>query len=283
MDINTHHIEAAAELVPTGDAKIGDAEAGTLLLTLDGYNGPLDDLLTLARSRQVDLAHLSLADLLSQLATALEHAPRTTPLARKADWVVMAAWLVQLRSLLLLPQDNPAQQSAAEEADDLRRRLVALQAAQTLAAWLDRRPQLGRDVFPRGQPEFVGAVVDARHEVDVVEFLWASMALFGDEAPDTTTRFVPPWLDLYSVPEARIRILQRLWANKPGTSLDRLLPDAPAKGTSALRRRSAWATSFVAALELARHGDVVLAQERLFAPITVARPDVAPRRRRGGG
>jgi segregation and condensation protein A len=249
--------------------------AGTPLLALDGFNGPLDDLLTLARSRQIDLMQLSLPGLLGQLAAALDAAPAATPLARKADWVVMAAWLVQLRSLLLLPQDNPAQRTAEDEADDLRRRLVALEAAQTLAAWLDRRPQLGRDVFPRGEPEFLGTVQDARHQVDVIEFLWASMTLFGDETPDTAARYVPHWFELYSIPDARVRILQRLWATPSGAPLDRLLPDAPAKGASALRRRSGWAASFVAALELARQGDVVLSQDEPFGTISVTPTEVA--------
>jgi segregation and condensation protein A len=126
------------------------AGQGSPLLVLDGFDGPLERLLTLARAHQVDLARLSLTALLEQLTTALRQAPAAMALGQKGDWVVMAAWLLQLRSQLLLPADAPAQSDAAAEADQLRDRLVALQAVQALAAWLERRPQLGRDGFRRG-------------------------------------------------------------------------------------------------------------------------------------
>jgi segregation and condensation protein A len=258
----------------TSRAEGGGAEgggAGTPVLALEGFSGPLEDLLALARARQIDVAQLSLADLISQLAAAIEQAPAQTPLARKADWLVMAAWVVHLRSLLLLPEDNPARQDAADEADALRRRLLDLQAAQTLAAWLSHRPKLGLDVFVRGRPEVVGPLLGTRHEVNIVEFLWASMALFDDVAPNTATLYAPPWLDLYTVPEARARILQRLHGGR-GSALERLLPDRPSALSTGLRRRSAIASTFVAALELARQGEVILAQDLPGGPITVSRP-----------
>jgi segregation and condensation protein A len=93
------------------------------------------------------------------LTTALRQAPATFPLGQKADWVVMAAWLVQLRTRLLLPADAPGQHEAAAEADQLRGRLVALEAMQALAGWLERRPQPGHDVFARGRPELFGISV----------------------------------------------------------------------------------------------------------------------------
>src|SRR6202789_1781321 len=131
----------------------GAGEGGSPSLSLGGFSGPLDHLLTLARAHQIDLFDISLGALVAQLAAALHQAPATIPLGQKADWVVMAAWLVQLRSRLLLPADAPAQQQAVAEADRFRGRLVALQDMQALALWLERRPQLGRDVFARGQPE----------------------------------------------------------------------------------------------------------------------------------
>src|SRR4051794_26987406 len=76
----------------------------TPLLALDGFSGPLEHLLTLARAQQVDLTRLALPDLIDQLNTALQHAPPTLPLGQK-DWIVMASWLLQLRSQLLLPAD----------------------------------------------------------------------------------------------------------------------------------------------------------------------------------
>ena len=139
------------------------------------------------------------------------------PLGQKADWVVMAAWLVQLRARLLLPADAPAGQEAAAEADQLRGRLVALEDMQALAGWLERRPQLGHDVLGRGQPEIFGVSVEAGQAIDVVEFLWASLALFDDDtaAADTATVYQARPFELYAVAEARERIL-RLLAAAPG-------------------------------------------------------------------
>ena len=105
----------------------------------------------------------------------------------------MAAWLVQLRSCLLLPADVPEQQKAAAEADQLRHRLVDLHAMQVLARWLDDRPQLGRDVFTRDCPEGLAAAIGGAPAVDVVAFLWASLAMFDDasDAVDTTAVYRP--------------------------------------------------------------------------------------------
>jgi segregation and condensation protein A len=248
------------------------AEAGegrTPVLVLDGFNGPLERLLTLARAQRVDLARISVRDLVDQLATALQHAPPTTPLGQKGDWVVMVSWLVQLRSLLLLPADSPVQQAAEIEAKQLRERLVALQAMQALAAWLDRRPRLGRDVFARGQPELLGRSIETAYQVDVIEFLWASLALFGVDGVDTSARYRPRLLGLYSIPDARLRILQRLAETPEGRRLDMLLPEVTDTEASPVLRRSAWTSTFVASLELAKQGDVVLAQDWVFTPIHV--------------
>jgi segregation and condensation protein A len=247
-----------------------DPAAPSPRLELDGFSGPLDTLLTLARARRVDLTQVSLAALIDQLATALRDAPPGTPLGQKGDWVVMAAWLVQLRSLLLLPPETPAQQAAETEAAALRDRLVALQAMRTLAAWLDTRPQLGLDVFPNGAPEVFGTERETDHQVDVVEFLWASLTLF-EETPgaDTTSAWRPPWFDLHAIPDARTRILRRL-AARSRQRLDQLLPPSGASA-SRLRQRSAWAATFAASLELAKQGRVVLEQDDLFAPIRVSR------------
>jgi segregation and condensation protein A len=252
-----------------------EGEGGSPYLTLDGFTGPLDHLLTLARAQTIDLAEISLTALLDQLATALREAPATIPLEQKGDWVVMAVWLVQLRARLLLPADMPGRPAATAEADQLRVRLVALAAMQALAGWLARRPQLGRDVFARGRPEGFGGSLEAGAVIDVVEFLWASLALFDDEVPPvTTTAYQPAPLALHSVAEARARIRRRLSAQPDGVPLDQLLPDAsPDAGDAsrrALHRRAGWATTFVAGLELARQGTLVMAQGDDFEPIHLA-------------
>jgi segregation and condensation protein A len=206
---------------------------------------------------------------------ALHDASAGTSLGEKADWVVMAAWLVQLRTRLLLPAEAPSQQAATAEADQLRGRLVALEEIQALALWLERRPQLGHDVFVRGRPEIFGIAVEAGPAIDVTEFLWASLALFDDEEPpDTATAYRPAPLRLHTVAQARARILRRLQEQPEGVALDQLLPDeAPDVGEPSRRarlQRSGWAATFMAGLELARQGEVVLGQGGDFETIHVA-------------
>src|SRR5271165_777895 len=248
-------------------------DARTPRLALAGFSGSLALLLDLARVQQVDLSGLSVVDLVDQLATAVQRAGPTIPLAEKGDWVVMASWLLLLRSRLLLPTEVAAQQAAAEVAGRLRDDLLTLQAVHALARWLENRPQLGRDVFARGQPELLGTAVEAQHAVDVIEFLWASMARFDDgaEEPDTTPVYRPRRLDLHAVDDARERILRLLAQTPDGAPMDRFVPAASDEGETvvapALRRRSAWSSTFVASLELTRLGAVELAQEGVFSPI----------------
>ena len=241
-------------------------------LELEGFSGPLDLLLALARDHAIDLSRLSLLKFADQLGVALE---RDVPLSQKAEWVVMAAWLLQLRSRLLLPLADPGRLAAHAEAGELRDRLRQLQHVQALAAWLDARPQLGREIFARGRPEFWGATLSAEPELDVIEFQWAAMALFDDDLPaaDTATRYRPHWLDLHSLPQARLRIMRVLQGSPEGTSLGQLLPGraegAEAETETGLRRRSAWTSTFVASLELAKQGAVSLEQEAGFSAIHV--------------
>jgi segregation and condensation protein A len=259
------------------EGSLAGGKGGTPSVVSAGFSGTLGRLLTLARGQKIDLAKIALTALVDQLVTAMQQAPVTMPLGQKGDWVVMAAWLVQLRSLLLLPADALAQQDAMTEAGQLRVRLAELQEAQALADWLGRRPQLWRDVFASGRPEVFGVSVEAEASIDVIEFLWASLALFDDgqaEAkPVPLCRSYP--LGLYAVAEARERILQRLAEAPEGLLLARLLPDPSRHAQSGvretLRRRSAWASTLTASLELARQGDVVLAQDAAgFCPVYVS-------------
>ncbi len=159
----------------TAEPAGGGGEGSSPLLDLTGFSGRLERLLALARARQIELARIPLPALVDQLIAALREASGRTPLARQADWVVMAAWLVQLRSRFLRPANAAGQDAADRDAAQLRRGLARLGAVQAAARWLDEQPQLGRDVFPRGQPELVGTGTATRHQVDVIEFLWASL------------------------------------------------------------------------------------------------------------
>jgi segregation and condensation protein A len=264
--------------VDPGERLEADGEGGSPQLTLDGFSGPLERLLMLARAQQIDLARIPLAAMVDQLAAALRHAGHGRKLGQQGDWVVMAAWLLLLRSQLLLPADTPAQLAAAVEADRLRTRLGALQDAQALADWLERRPQLGQAVFARGQPELLGTAFESAHQVDVIEFLWASLALFDDApAPDTASVYRPPLTALYDVAAARARILHLLAAAPDGASFERLLPAPPETAETvsrrALRRRAAWASTLVAGLELAKQREVVMQQAGDFQTIAVSAGD----------
>jgi segregation and condensation protein A len=260
----------AAALVPDPAG-----EGPTPRLALDGFDGPLALLLTMARANRIDLARISLPDLIDQLAAALQQAGPATSVSQKGDWVVMASWLLLLRSRLLLPAATAVQQAAEDEAHRLRERLADLQAAQALAAWLDHRPLLGQDVFARGQPELLGVAIETNYDVDVTEFLWACLALFDDddEGLDATAVYLPPWRELYTIPNARERILRLLAETPAGAPLGSFLPNAPTEsevpGKVVLRRRSAWSCTFVASLELTRSGAVELRQEANFGEIHV--------------
>jgi segregation and condensation protein A len=254
--------------------------AGSPYLAVDGYAGPLDHLLALARGRQIDIAAIALSDLLDQLVAALRQASARIPLGQKADWVVTAAWLVQLRTRLLLPADEPAQQAAETETDQLRARLVTLETIQALALWLSQRPQLGNQVFARGRPEVFGMSVDPGPAIDMIEFLWASLDLFDDTPPhEAATFYRPETVPLHTMAQAQTRILQRLGREPGGALLTQLLPedDDPNGPHRTLRRRSAWAATFVGSLELVRQGAVEIAQPDTFAPIRLRLRDPAAR------
>ena len=154
---------------------------------------------------------------------------------------------------------------------------------QALARWLDGRPQLGRDVLARGQPEEFAAALGAEPDVDVVGFLWASLALFdeAEDAVDTAAVYRPRRRHGDSVVAARARILTVLGHAPEGGRLEQFLPDLAAAAMTGgeilprVRRGLAWGCTFVASLELAKQGDLTLAQEGLFEPIHV-RPPAAP-------
>ena len=153
---------------------------------------------------------------------------------------------------------------------------------QALAAWLGSRPQLGHEVFARGRPEPLGLLTETRHQVDVIEFLWASLALFDEEGAgvDTASRYQPRRWDLHPVPDARDRILRLLGEGPDGRSLDQLLPEQGAdvedRAETKLKRCSAWTSTFVACLELAKQGEVGLEQDQGFTPIRVRQEHSVP-------
>ena len=138
------------------DPRRGEPADGAPVLSIDGFAGPLDWLLEMARAKKIDLARLSIGALIEAFSRAMQAALAGRDRGRIghwAAWTVMAATLTELRSRLLLPADAPAARAAAEEAEALRRQLLARAQMRLAADWLERRPQLGREVFARGSPE----------------------------------------------------------------------------------------------------------------------------------
>jgi segregation and condensation protein A len=242
------------------------------MLHLDGFDGPMDLLLDLAERQRIDWGRMSILALAEQFVAALDRLADCVAIERRADWLVMATRLLLLRSRLLFPESPMAAEAAQRDAASELRRL------DDLAAWLGDRPVLGQDVFARGAPDRLGVYREAHDEVDVIAFLWASLSLFEDDTGglDTVARYRPAWTDLYSVTEARDRILRILRAGGDGQALEHFLPQQaapPANGDrpeDPLRLFSAWASTFSASLELARLGDVALAQTDAFASIHVS-------------
>jgi segregation and condensation protein A len=247
------------------------------MLHLDGFDGPMDLLLDLVERQRIDLGRMSILILVEQFLAASDQLRDHVAIERRADWLVMATRLVLLRSRLLFPESPEAAKAAEQEAASALRRLDELVAMRAAAAWLGAQPILGETVFARGLPERTGLLLGTEHAVDVIAFLWASLSFFEDDAaePDTVTRYRPSWSDLYSVTEAQDRILRILGDGGDGQELERFLPKPPAAaeaggGDDPLRLYAAWATTFSASLELAKQGDVTLAQDANFADIYVS-------------
>jgi segregation and condensation protein A len=253
------------------------------VLHLDGFDGPLDLLLDLAERQRIDLGRMSVLALAEQFVAAMEQFGDHVAIERRADWLVMATRLVLLRSRLLFPESPAAVEAAQRDAASELRRIDDLAEVRAAAAWLGEQPALGEDVFARGAPDRLGVYAEPEDELDVIAFLWASLSLFEDDAEqlETVARYRPVWTDLYSVAEARDRILRILGEGGDGETLGHFLPEQPATADAgappemSLRLSSAWATTFSAGLELAKQGDVALAQADAFSSVHVSRPTKA--------
>jgi segregation and condensation protein A len=241
------------------------------VLSVDGFEGPLDWLLEMAQARKIDLARLSIVALVEAFATALEAALARRVRGRAAElgswgaWLVMAASLAFLRSRLLLLSDSPEAKAAEDEAEALRHRLVSRAQVRAAADWLERRPQLGRDVFGCG----TGGRRDDRGRVgDITELLRACLiALRVPEQADADRPRPPP---LWQVSDAIARLRQLLGELPDGSPLTAFLPNIGSAGTArALRRRVAVSSTLVAGLELARTGALALDQDAPWTPIRV--------------
>ena len=241
-----------------------DAQAGepTLVLDLDGYEGPIDLLLALAREQKVDLAKLSILALADQY-LAFIAAQRQLRLEIAADYLVMAAWLAYLKSRLLLPEppveeDGP---NGAELAAALRHRLQLLAAMQRAGGALMARPQLGRELFLRGAPEGLPTIERPVYQLSLYELLTAYAEGHRRRHSQVLT-IAPPVF--HSLEEALHRLAQLVGHIPEWRELIGFLPTELRDGVF---RRSALASTFAASLELARAGRIELRQDRAFGPI----------------
>jgi segregation and condensation protein A len=233
-----------------------------LVLDLDGYEGPIDVLLTLARDQKVDLAKISILELADQYLSFIQRARRLR-LEIAADYLVMAAWLAYLKSRLLLPEpEGEGEPSGAELAAALAFQLQRLEAMQNAGAALMARPRLGQDFFRRGEPEAVRIVSHNIYEVSLYDLLKAYGQQRG-RRQDTALHIAPT--DLYSMDEALRRMGDMLGHALDWRTLAAFLP----AGLKGLVYRSAVAATFAASLELVRAGRAELRQDGAFGPIFV--------------
>jgi len=237
-----------------------------LVLRLEGFEGPMDLLLDLARAQKVDLAKISILSLVDQYLAVIEGAKRIR-LELAADWLVMAAWLTWLKSRLLVPAAaNDDLETGEMAAEALAERLREMNVIRTLAAWLAARPVLGQDVFARGAPETHYEYDRSRIVIEAGPFVRAYLDAIrrGTKA----TQYTPRPLTLWTVQDALRRLADLVGSLPDWTTLEQFLPDHMESPTE---RRAALSSTLLASLEMARGGAVRLRQEEAFGPILVRR------------
>src|SRR5438128_9683308 len=234
-------------------------QSDELTLALDGWEGPLDLLLNLARAQKVDLTQISILQLVDQY-TAYIASARALKLEIAADYLVMAAWLAYLKSCLLLPKDPEQDPSPEEIALRLQLRLQRLDAMREAGARLLGRDRIGRDVFLRGAPEGLRLVRKAAWQVRDFDLFAAYGVVRARTQP---AMHVVHARSVMTLDEAIERVGKMIGIAIDWTALESFLP-----ATIDLQfRRSALASSFLAMLELARLGRLEFVQDDAFAPI----------------
>jgi segregation and condensation protein A len=237
-----------------------------LLVSLDGFEGPLDLLLELARRQRVDLSKISVPTLVDQYLLAVSGAERAD-LIQRADWLVMVAWLTWLKSRLLLPTNPEEARQAAQAEQMLTRRLVELEDVRTVADWLNGQPQLGWDTFERGRIGMGKVVVPG---ADFVMLLEACLAIMRVAEKRPAQVYQPRGVLEWSPHQAMTRIQAMLEKHPQGGDLLGFVPRLPDKLPNPIGSlRAAISSTLIAGLEMARSAQVYLRQEAPFAPIMV--------------
>lgn len=249
-----------------GQAFDGDVveKADSFVVDLDGYEGPIDVLLSMAKDQKVDITQISILALANQYLAFVEEL-RARNLELAADYLVMAAWLAYLKSRLLLPdmgeEDEP---TGAEMAAALQYQLRRLEAMQKAGKQLMERPRLGSEFFACGQPETFRARVSTIYELTLYELLKA----YGEQKQrkDGHGPLNIEAFEIYTVEEAIVRLRKLLGPIPDWQNLWKFLPDGLKGG---LIIRSAVASTFAASLEMAKEGRAVIRQSDTFGPIHV--------------
>lgn len=243
------------------DAPEATAEKDRLTLDIDGWEGPLDLLLQLARTQKVDLSKISILALVEQYLAYIADAKKLR-LEVAADYLVMAAWLAYLKSCLLLPKDPTVDPSPEELALRLQLRLQRLDAMRDAGARLLARDRIGRDVFLRAAPEGLPLVKLRRWDASLYDLIsaYGQIRARGEPVVHIVARRAVMTLD-----EALVRLERLVGVEMDWARLESFLPATLDENY----RRSALASSFVASLELARMGKVALAQDGPFEPLMV--------------
>jgi segregation and condensation protein A len=243
---------------------MGETGDSALYLEIDGWEGPLDLLLDLARRQKVDLRQISILELVEAYLTYIERA-EALRLELAADYLVMAAWLAYLKSALLLPKEEQEDPSPEELALRLQLRLQRLGAMREAGARLMARNRLGRDVFTRGAPE--GLRVDRRNRWQCE---WFDLVHAYGQVKVRTQPVVHMVRErmVMTLDSAIERVSAMLGVRLEWMDLRDFLPSPRDPGwENPQLRRSALASSFVAALELARTGKAEIAQDETFGPL----------------
>ncbi|MAM24858.1 MAG: segregation/condensation protein A [Rhodobacteraceae bacterium] len=242
--------------------------AEALIVDVDGFEGPLDLLLTLGRTQKVDLRKISVLQLARQYLAFVERA-KALRLELAADYLVMAAWLAFLKSRLLLPPDPADEGPSGEElAAHLAFQLERLQAMRDAAARLMARDRLGRDFFARGQTQDMQRTRRVTYTATLLDLMQ------GYARIRTRDEFRPFVMDrdaVYTMEQALDRMRGLIGFAGGWSDLTSYLPDG--WGGDPVRRRSATASTFAASLELVKEGHLDIRQAEAFAPIELRRKD----------
>jgi segregation and condensation protein A len=248
------------------DPVAAEAEGETLVVDVEGFEGPLDLLLAMARTQKVDIAKISVLALAQQYLDFIAEARRLR-LEIAADYLVMAAWLTFLKSKLLLPAEHgeEGEPSGEELAQLLAFRLKRLGAMRDAAAQLMTRKRLGRDVFARGMPEPLRITRKSSYQANIYDLLKA----YAQQRQRTSVRTMQVRTrTVWSLKEARVELERLLGMSCDWAALDEVLAEFL---VGPELRKTALASSFTATLEMTREGALEIRQERLFAPLLIRR------------